>query len=165
MNDDNGFLEGYFYPYPHTQYFLESSNLEPHCFQPDQLWAKMILCAFGNVLAQAWFLYGNDPKVLEQPVVMQSMGTHGCVFLVLQLYTTDLAFEEDFKNLAWVDSNQPLHWHFFCVPVIQKKVVIDHVGPTCSQPETFRKFLALYFHGVLWPKDCPEAWSPRPLSS
>ena len=31
---------------------------------------------------------------------MQSMGTHECVFLVLQLNTTDLAFEEDLKNLA-----------------------------------------------------------------
>lgn len=65
MNDDTGFLEGYLYPYPHTQYLLESANLEPHCFQPDQLWAKMILSAFGNVLAQARLLYGNDPKVLE----------------------------------------------------------------------------------------------------
>ncbi|KAB0386196.1 hypothetical protein FD755_001152, partial [Muntiacus reevesi] len=84
VNDDTGFLESYLYPYPHTQY----------------LWAKMILSAFGNVLAQACFLYGNDPKVLEQPVVTQSMGTHGRVFLVLQLNTTDLAFEEDLKNLA-----------------------------------------------------------------
>lgn len=31
---------------------------------------------------------------------MQSMGTHERVFLVLQLNTTDLAFEEDLKNLA-----------------------------------------------------------------
>ncbi|KAB0363627.1 hypothetical protein FD754_007783, partial [Muntiacus muntjak] len=84
VNDDTGFLESYLYPYPHTQY----------------LWAKMILSAFGNVLTQARFLYGNDPKVLEQPVVIQSMGTHGRVFLVLQLNTTDLAFEEDLKNLA-----------------------------------------------------------------
>lgn len=78
---------------------------------------------------------------------MQSMGTHRSVFLVLQLNTTDLAFKEDLKNLAYVDSNQLLHWHFCCVPVIKKKVVVDPGGPTCSQPETFRKFLALNFHG------------------
>ena len=117
----------------------------------------MILSAFGNVLAQAWFLYGNDHKVLEQPVVMQSTGTHGHIFLVLQLNTTDLASEGDLNNLLWVNSNQLLHWHFCCVPVIKKKVVVDPVGPICSQPETFRKFLALYFHGVVSPKDCPEA--------
>ena len=117
----------------------------------------MILSAFGNVLAQAWFLYGNDHKVLEQPVVMQSTGTHGRIFLVLQLNTTDLASEEGVKNLVWVDSDQLLYQHFWCLPVIKKKVVVDPVGPICSQPETFRKFLALYFHGVVSPKDCPEA--------
>lgn len=36
--------------------------------------------------------------------------------------------------------------------------MLDQLVPS---PETFRKFLALYFHGVLWPKDCPEAWSPQ----
>lgn len=53
-----GFQEGYPYPYPHTLYFLESANLRPHRFQPDQLRAKMILFAFGNALAQARRLYG-----------------------------------------------------------------------------------------------------------
>ena len=53
-----GFREGYPYPYPHTLYLLESANLRPHRFQPDQLRAKMILFAFGNALAQARLLYG-----------------------------------------------------------------------------------------------------------
>lgn len=151
VNDNTGFREGYPYPYPHTLYLLESANCRAHRFQPDQLRAKMILFAFGNALAQARLLYGNDPKVLEQPVVVQSVGTDGRVFqfLVLQLNTTDLASEEGIKNLVWVDSDQLLYQHFWCLPVIKKKVVVEPVGPTGFQPETFRKFLALYLHGAV----------------
>nr|XP_031540156.1 39S ribosomal protein L37, mitochondrial isoform X2 [Vicugna pacos] len=148
---NRGFLEGYPYPYPHTLYFLESSNLQQHRFQPVQLRAKMILFAFGCALTQARLLYGNDAKVLEQPVVVQSVGTDGRVFqfLVLQLNTTDLAPDEGVKNLVWVDSDQLLYQHFWCRPVIKKKVVVEPVGPTGFQPETFRKFLALYLHGAV----------------
>lgn len=150
VKDDTGFRQGYTYPYPHTLYFLETASLRPHRFQPDQLRAKMILFAFGNALAQAR-LYGNDAKVLEQPIVVQSVGTDGRVFqfLVLQLNTTDLASDEGIKNLVWVDSDQLLYQHFWCRPVIKKKVVVEPVGPTGFQPETFRKFLALYLHGAM----------------
>lgn len=151
VEDNTGFQEGYPYPYPHTLYFLETASLRPHRFQPDQLRAKMILFAFGNALLQARRLYGNDAKVLEQPVVVQSVGTDGRVFqfLVLQLNTTQLASNEGVKNLVWVDSDQLLYQHFWCRPVIKKKVVVEPVGPTGFQPETFRKFLALYLHGAV----------------
>ncbi|XP_061040160.1 large ribosomal subunit protein mL37 [Eubalaena glacialis] len=151
VNDDTGFREGYPYPYPHTLYLLESANLRPHRFQPDQLRAKMILFAFGKALAQARLLYGNDTKVLEQPVVVQSVGTDGRVFqfLVLQLNTTDLASDEGVKNLVWLDSDQLLYAHFWCLPVVRRKAVVEPVGPTGFQPETFRKFLALYLHGAV----------------
>ncbi|KAJ8779668.1 hypothetical protein J1605_012552 [Eschrichtius robustus] len=150
-NLSTGFREGYPYPYPHTLYLLESANLRPHRFQPDQLRAKMILFAFGNALAQARLLYGNDTKVLEQPVVVQSVGTDGRVFqfLVLQLNTTDLASDEGVKNLVWLDSDQLLYAHFWCLPVVRRKAVVEPVGPTGFQPETFRKFLALYLHGAV----------------
>ncbi|XP_058159510.1 large ribosomal subunit protein mL37 [Dasypus novemcinctus] len=151
MKDDTGFQEGYPYPYPHTLYFLETAAIRPHRFHPDQLRAKMILFAFGNALAQARRIYGNDTKVLEQPVVVQSVGTDGRVFqfLVLQLNTTDLASNDGIKNLVWVDSDQLLYQHFWCRPVIKKKVVVEPVGPVGFQPETFRKFLALYLHGAV----------------
>uniref|UniRef100_A0ABI7YJM1 Large ribosomal subunit protein mL37 n=1 Tax=Felis catus TaxID=9685 RepID=A0ABI7YJM1_FELCA len=151
VKDNTGFQEGYPYPYPHTLYFLETASLRPHRLQPDHLRAKMILFAFGNALAQARRLYGSDTKVLEQPVVVQSVGTDGRVFqfLVLQLNTTDLASNEGVKNLVWVDSDQLLYQHFWCRPVIKKKVVVEPVGPTGFQPETFRKFLALYLHGAV----------------
>ncbi|XP_059995962.1 large ribosomal subunit protein mL37 isoform X1 [Lagenorhynchus albirostris] len=150
-NLSTGFREGYPYPYPHTLYLLESANLRPHRFQPDQLRAKMILFAFGNALAQARLLYGDDTKVLEQPVVVQSVGTDGRVFqfLVLQLNTTDLASDEGVKNLVWIDSDQLLYEHFWCLPVVRRKAVVEPVGPTGFQPETFRKFLALYLHGAV----------------
>lgn len=151
--DDTGFQDGYPYPHPHTLYFLENANIRPHRFQPDQLRAKMILFAFGSALVQARRLYGPDAKVLEQPVVVQSVGTDGRVFqfLVFQLNTTDLASEEGIKNLVWIDSDQLLYQHFWCRPVIRKKVVVEPVGPVDFQPETFRKFLALYLHGAVSP--------------
>ncbi|XP_060062231.1 large ribosomal subunit protein mL37 isoform X2 [Erinaceus europaeus] len=149
--DDTGFQEGYPYPSPHTFYFLEKANIRPYRLHPDQLRAKMILFAFGSALTQARLLYGNDAKVLEHPVVVQSVGTDGRVFqfLVLQLNTTDLASSEGIKNLVWMDSDQLLYQHFWCRPVIKKKVVVEPVGPIGFQPETFRKFLALYLHGAV----------------
>lgn len=63
---------------------------------------------------------------------MQSVGTDGRVFqfLVLQLNTTDLASNEGIKNLVWVDSDQLLYRHFWCRPVIKRKVVL--VSPDSS---------------------------------
>ncbi|KAM5321858.1 large ribosomal subunit protein mL37 [Glossophaga mutica] len=157
--DDTGFQEGYPYPYAHTLFLLEAANVRTYRFPPDQLRAKMILFAFGSALAQARLLYGNDTKVLEQPVVVQCVGTDGRVFqfLVLQLNTTDLASNEGVKNLVWVDSDQLLYQHFWCLPVIKKKVVVEPVGPTGFQPETFKKFLALYLHGAVGAKEPSEA--------
>lgn len=65
-------------------------------------------------------------------MVVQSVGTDGRVFqfLVLQLNTTDLASSEGIKNLVWVDSDQLLYRHFWCRPVIKKKVVV--VSPASS---------------------------------
>ncbi|KAK2107332.1 39S ribosomal protein L37, mitochondrial [Saguinus oedipus] len=133
VKDHTGFREGYPYPYPHTLYLLDKANLRPRRFQPDQLRAKMILFAFGSALAQARLLYGNDAKVLEQPVVVQSVGTDGRVFhfLVFQLNTTDLASNEGVKNLAWVDSDQLLYQHFWCLPVIKKRVVVGLSTGSC----------------------------------
>ncbi|MEJ1282675.1 39S ribosomal protein L37, mitochondrial [Cricetulus griseus] len=151
VKDDTGFREDYPYPHLHTLYFLENANLRPHRFPPEQLRAKMLLFAFGNALARARLLYGNATKVLEQPIVVQSVGTDGRVFqfLVLQLNTTDLASSEGIKNLVWIDSDQLLYQHFWCRPVIKKKVMVEPVGPVDFQPETFRKFLALYLHGAV----------------
>lgn len=157
--DDTGFQEGYPYPYAHTLFLLETASVRSYRFPPDQLRAKMIMFAFGSALTQARLLYGNDTQVLEQPVVVQCVGTDGRVFqfLVLQLNTTDLASSEGVKNLVWVDSDQLLYQHFWCLPVIKKKVVVEPVGPTGFQPETFRKFLALYLHGAVGAKGPSEA--------
>lgn len=59
-------------------------------------------------------------------MVVQSVGTDGRVFhfLVFQLNTTDLSSNEGVKNLAWVDSDQLLYRHFWCLPVIKKRVVV-----------------------------------------
>lgn len=123
VKEDTGFREGYPYPHPHTLYILEKANLRPQRFLPEQLRAKMLLFAFANALAQARLLYGNTARVLEQPIVVQSVGTDGRVFqfLVLQLNTTDLTSSEGVKNLVWTDSDQLLYQHFWCRPVIKKK--------------------------------------------
>lgn len=70
----------------------------------------MILFAFGIALAQAQLLYGNDTKILEQSVVVQSICTdrRAFHFLVLHLNTTDLASDKCGKSLVWMESYQLL---------------------------------------------------------
>ncbi|XP_024783959.1 large ribosomal subunit protein mL37 isoform X1 [Pan paniscus] len=170
VKNDTGFQEGYPYPYPHTLYLLDKANLRPHRLQPDQLRAKMILFAFGSALAQARLLYGNDAKVLEQPVVVQSVGTDGRVFhfLVFQLNTTDLDSNEGVKNLAWVDSDQLLYQHFWCLPVIKKRVVVKNKrhssGPKCVCKTRNGKWLldGPQIFKVRWIPSLPTHLPPRP---
>ncbi|NXE51520.1 RM37 protein, partial [Casuarius casuarius] len=153
--DDTGksssFRDGYPYPHPHTLYFLESANIRPNRFRPEQLRAKMMMFAFGNALAKAKMLYGNDPKVLEQPVVVQSVGTDGQLFqfMVFQLNTTDLVSSDGVKNLVWIDSDQQLYEKAQCIPEVKKRVVTKPAGIYGFQPDTFKKFLALYLHGTV----------------
>ncbi|XP_068949620.1 large ribosomal subunit protein mL37-like [Petaurus breviceps papuanus] len=150
VREDSGFHEGYPYPHPHTVYFTEAANRRRARFRPEQLRAKMIMFAFGNALAQARAMYGEEPRVLEQPLVVQSVGTDGRVFqfMVFQLNTTDLDSNEGVKNLVWMDSDQLLYQHFRCLTVIKKKVVVEPAGIIDYQPRTFRKFLAMYLHGA-----------------
>ncbi|NWR71035.1 RM37 protein, partial [Centropus unirufus] len=145
------FRDGYPYSHPHTLFFLESANIRPNRFRPEQLRAKMLMFAFGNALAKAKVLYGNDPKVLEQPVVVQSIGTDGQLFqfMVFQLNTTDLVSNDGIKNLVWIDSDQNLYEKAQCSPEIKKKVVVKPAGIHGFQPDTFKKFLALYLHGAV----------------
>ncbi|NXX15276.1 RM37 protein, partial [Podargus strigoides] len=149
--NDTGFKDGYPYSHPHTLFFLESANIRTYRFRPEQLRAKMLMFAFGNALAKAKVLYGNDPKVLEQPVVVQSIGTDGQVFqfMVFQLNTTDLVSNDGIKNLVWIDSDQQLYENAQCLPEIKKRVVVKPAGIYGFQPDTFKKFLALYLHGAV----------------
>ncbi|XP_009906334.2 39S ribosomal protein L37, mitochondrial [Dryobates pubescens] len=149
--NDTGFRDGYPYSHPHTLFFLESANIRTNRFRPEQLRAKMLMFAFGNALAKAKVLYGNDPKVLEQPVVVQSVGTDGqqFQFMVFQLNTTDLVANEGIKNLVWIDSDQNLYEKAQCVPEVKKRVVTKPAGIYGFQPDTFKKFLALYLHGTV----------------
>ncbi|NWI91922.1 RM37 protein, partial [Pitta sordida] len=149
--NDTGFRDGYPYSHPHTLFFLESANVRTDRFRPEQLRAKMLMFAFGNALAKAKALYGDDPKVLEQPVVVQSVGTDGQLFqfMVFQLNTTDLVSSDGIKNLVWIDSDQNLYEAAQCVPEIKKRVVTKPVGIYGFQPDTFKKFLALYLHGTV----------------
>ncbi|NXK53183.1 RM37 protein, partial [Chauna torquata] len=154
LNDtgkSSSFRDGYPYSHPHTLYFLESANIRPDRFRPEQLRAKMLMFAFGNALAKAKVLYGNDPKVLEQPIVVQSVGTDGQLFqfMVFQLNTTDLVSSDGIKNLVWIDSDQNLYEKAQCVPEVKKRVVTKPAGIYGFQPETFKKFLALYLHGTV----------------
>ncbi|XP_005233042.3 39S ribosomal protein L37, mitochondrial [Falco peregrinus] len=149
--NDTGFRDGYPYPHPHTLFFLESANIRTNRFRPEQLRAKMLMFAFGNALAKAKVLYGNDPKVLEQPVVVQSIGTDGqqFQFMVFQLNTTDLVSNDGIKNLVWIDSDQNLYEKAQCIPEVKKRVVVKPAGIYGFQPDTFKKFLALYLHGAV----------------
>ncbi|KFV06178.1 hypothetical protein N340_06949, partial [Tauraco erythrolophus] len=149
--NDTGFKDGYQYSHPHTLFFLESANIRTRRFRPEQLRAKMLMFAFGNALAKARVLYGNEPKVLEQPIVVQSVGTDGQLFhfMVFQLNTTDLVSGDGVKNLVWIDSDQNLYEKAQCVPEVKKRVVLKPAGIYGFQPDTFKKFLALYLHGTV----------------
>ncbi|NXJ88569.1 RM37 protein, partial [Corythaixoides concolor] len=145
------FRDGYPYSHPHTLFFLESDNIRTRRFRPEQLRAKMLMFAFGNALAKAKVLYGNEPKVLEQPIVVQSVGTDGQLFqfMVFQLNTTDLVSGDGVKNLVWIDADQNLYEKAQCVPEVKKRVVLKPAGIYGFQPDTFKKFLALYLHGTV----------------
>ncbi|NWU60733.1 RM37 protein, partial [Pterocles burchelli] len=149
--ESSRFKDGYPYSHPHTLFFLESANIRPNRFRPEQLRAKMLMFAFGNALAKAKALYGNDPKVLEEPIVVQSIGTDGQLFqfMVFQLNTTDLVSSDGIKNLVWIDSDQNLYEKAQCTPEVKKRVVTKPVGIYGFQPDTFKKFLALYLHGTV----------------
>ncbi|XP_074859354.1 large ribosomal subunit protein mL37 [Carettochelys insculpta] len=149
--NDTGFREGYPYPHAHTLFFVESANLRPTRFRPEQLRAKMLMFAFGNALAKAKILYGNDPKVLEHPVVVQSIGTEGRIFqfMVFQLNTTDLVSSDGVKNLVWIDSDQYMYDYIRYRPGLYKKVVKLPPGIYGYRPDVFKKFLALYLHGAV----------------
>ncbi|KFO86933.1 hypothetical protein N320_03895, partial [Buceros rhinoceros silvestris] len=149
--NDTGFRDGYPYPHPHTLFFLESANIRTKRFRPEQLRAKMLMFAFGNALAKAKVLYGSEPKVLEQPIVVQSVGTDGQLFqfMVFQLNTTDLVSSDGIKNLVWIDSDQNLYEQAQCAPEVKKRVVTKPAGIYGFQPDTFKKFLALYLHGTV----------------
>uniref|UniRef100_A0A8C0HJ68 Large ribosomal subunit protein mL37 n=1 Tax=Buteo japonicus TaxID=224669 RepID=A0A8C0HJ68_9AVES len=149
--NSTGFRDGYPYSHPHTLFFLESANIRPNRFRPEQLRAKMLMFAFGNALAKAKVLYGNDPKVLEQPIVVQSVGTDGQLFqfMVFQLNTTDLVSGDGIKNLVWIDSDQELYEKAQCISEVKKRVVTKPAGIYGFQPDTFKKFLALYLHGTV----------------
>ncbi|XP_069498236.1 large ribosomal subunit protein mL37 [Ambystoma mexicanum] len=150
--NDPGFKEGYPYAHPHTLYLTNVCNPPGGPpFNPEHLRAKMIMFAFGNALANAKRLYGEEAKVLDRPVVVQSVATDGRLFqfLVLQLNTTDLNSSDGVKNLIWIDSDQLLYDYANYLPKMKKKVVLEPAGVFGYQPETFSKFLAMYLHGVM----------------
>ncbi|XP_053102052.1 39S ribosomal protein L37, mitochondrial [Hemicordylus capensis] len=149
IKNETGFREGYPYPHPHTIYFTQNSSLFK--MDPEQFRAKMMIFAFGNALAKAKALYGDEPRVLENPIVVQSVGTDGqnFQFLVFQLNTTDLDSSDGIKNLAWIDADQLLYEDARSRPEIRKKVVLVPAGIHGYQPDTFKKFLAFYLHGVV----------------
>ncbi|KTG32233.1 hypothetical protein cypCar_00009738 [Cyprinus carpio] len=147
--NDTGFREDYPYPHAHTLFLMEMGNTPK--LLPEQLRAKMVMFAFGNALARAQALYGKEPSVLEKPIVVQSVATNGRLFqfVVFQLNTTDLQSDSGVKNLAWVDEDQPLYEFAKVKPLIKKKVVQVPAGLSGYQPDTFKKFLALYLHGAV----------------
>ncbi|KAI7810160.1 39S ribosomal protein L37, mitochondrial [Triplophysa rosa] len=146
--NDTGFRADYPFCHAHTLFLMEMGNA-PKLY-PEQLRAKMLMFAFGNALARAQALYGKEPRILEKPIVVQSVATNGRLFqfVVFQLNTTDLQSDSGVKNLAWVEEDQPLYEFAKVRPLIKKKVVQVPAGLSGYEPNTFKKFLALYLHGT-----------------
>ncbi|XP_072429841.1 large ribosomal subunit protein mL37 [Chiloscyllium punctatum] len=151
IHNDTGFRDGYPFPHAHTLYFTECSAHTAR-FKPEPLRAKMIMFTFANAFARAKLLYGEEPKVLDNPITVQCIATNGRMFqfLVLQLNTTDLQSSNDgVKNLIWLDQDQLLYDYAKCLPVIRKKMIQVPAGLSGYCPETFSKFLAMYLHGAV----------------
>uniref|UniRef100_A0A8D0DX38 Large ribosomal subunit protein mL37 n=1 Tax=Salvator merianae TaxID=96440 RepID=A0A8D0DX38_SALMN len=147
--NDTGFQEGYQYDYPHTLYVAQCDK--EIIMKPEHLRAKMIMFTFGNALAKARKLYGEEPRILEKPIVVQGVATDGqCFqFVVFQLNTTDLDVSSGVKNLVWVDADQLLYEDARSRPEIKKQVVVVPAGIHGYQPDTFKKFLAFYLNGAV----------------
>ncbi|XP_069794157.1 large ribosomal subunit protein mL37 isoform X1 [Narcine bancroftii] len=150
LYNSTGFQDGYPFPHAHTLYIIDSS-VNATLFKPEPLRAKMIMFTFANALARAKILYGEEPKVLDNPITIQCIGTNGRLFqfLVFQLNTTDLLSNDGIKNLIWLDQDQLLYDYAKCLPVIKKKMVQVPAGLSGYSHETFSKFLALYLHGAV----------------
>ncbi|KAI1883102.1 hypothetical protein AGOR_G00241780 [Albula goreensis] len=144
-----GFEDGYRYPHAHTLFVMETGVKQR--LEAEQLRAKLIVFAFGNALARAQAFYGPQPQVLEQPVVVQGVATNGRTFqfAVFQLNTTELGPDTGVKNMVWLEEDQPLYDYAKVRPLIKKKVVQVPAGLAGYQPETFKKFLALYLNGAV----------------
>ncbi|KAG7319990.1 hypothetical protein KOW79_017133 [Hemibagrus wyckioides] len=149
LQNHTGFREDYPYPHVHTLFVTEAGDAPK--LQPEQLRAKLVMFAFGNALARACALYGDESRVLEKPMVVQSVGTNGRLFqfVVFQLNTTDLESDSGVKNLVWIDADQQLYDFAKVRPYIKKKEVKVPAGLSGYRPETFKKFLALYLHGAV----------------
>ncbi|XP_063795710.1 large ribosomal subunit protein mL37 [Pseudophryne corroboree] len=145
-----GFKAEYPFSNPHTIYLTEPCSTRAK-FLPDQLRAKMIMFAFGSALAKAKTLYGDDAKVLPQPIVVQSVSTDGQLFhfMVLQLNTLDLESNDGVKNIVWMDGDQPLYDTVAPKAKIKRKVVLVPAGLAGFKPETFVKFWAMYLNGAI----------------
>ncbi|KAG8436860.1 hypothetical protein GDO86_007808 [Hymenochirus boettgeri] len=148
--NDAGFRPGFQFPHPHTVFLMDPCSTKAR-FLPDQLRAKMIMLAFGSAVAKAKMLYGEDAKVLQEPILVQSISTDGQLFhfLVFQLNTLDLTSEDGVKNLVWMEPDQPLYTSASLVPKIKRKVVEVPAGVCGFQSQTFMKFWAMYLQGAV----------------
>ncbi|XP_068605118.1 large ribosomal subunit protein mL37 [Brachionichthys hirsutus] len=146
----SGFTGDCPYPHAHTLYFLEGAD--PHwTLRPEQFRTKMVMFAFGNALARAHTLYGNQPQcVLDRPITVQAVGTNGRLFqfMVFQLNTTDLSGDDGIKNQVWLESDVELYDFAKVRPFIKKKQVKVPAGLAGYKPETFSRFMGLYLHGA-----------------
>ncbi|XP_072919475.1 large ribosomal subunit protein mL37 [Hemitrygon akajei] len=150
VHNDTGFQDGYPFPHAHTLYITDPS-VNATLSKPEPLRAKMIMFTFANALVRAKILYGEEPKVLDNPITVQCIATNGRLFqfLVFQLNTTNLQSNDGIKNLIWLDQDQLLYEYAKCLPILKKKMIQVPAGLAGYCPETFSKFLALYLHGAV----------------
>ncbi|TRY87514.1 hypothetical protein DNTS_007080 [Danionella cerebrum] len=149
--NDTGFRDDYPYPHAHTVFLMEPAGKAGKLRHfREQIGAKMIMFSFANALARAKALYGDEPQVLEKPIVVQSVCTDGqnFHFMLFQLNTTDLQTDSGVKNQVWLDFDQMLYGFARSTPLLKKKVITIPAGVTGYKPESFKKFLSLYLHGA-----------------
>jgi len=113
--NETGLSAGCDWPYLHTMVVYGKPENEPyklHCLMYQNLFAALN--------SRAVSFYGNEPKVLPQPLTAQCIGLDGrnFTFMCLQLNTTDFSDDNGIKNQVWQSPDIPLfdkcsqtHWH------------------------------------------------------
>ncbi|ESO93879.1 hypothetical protein LOTGIDRAFT_228627 [Lottia gigantea] len=142
-----GLEKDFTHSHPHT-IFLMNTNF----WTESQRQASAMMFAFGHAVASAKNLYGEDVKVLPEPVCVQCVNASETTlnFTFFQLNTLDLSNSDGIKNFVWFDTSN----HLFQYQLRQPWKGPDYLSTIYHSfnPEGFHKLLAVFLANT------PEAY-------
>jgi hypothetical protein len=137
----------------HTLIHLNDDN-----FDTERDISRLIMFAFGSAHAQAQLFRNNleiDSQLrLKQPIVVNavSLNHQRFNFVTYQLNTLNLRDNSGVKNLAFYDTNNELYYNRPTIDKLPYPSMKNMQRLALRQleynPEVFRKFLSVLFHGA-----------------